>query len=291
MKKSWIIVCALLVLAASLVAQDGYKKFELGIFGGYGLPQLQADSQYSSAWSEDLLQSVNEETVISAQAKNAFAMGGSAAYFFTPNIGLQLSAGYFNPQVATSGNFTFRYTFAGASEVQEDHTWTGGGTLNTVPLSLDVVGKVGLGPVELYASAGATLFRNSFEADNFVGWGASFEFVWYAPVDQYVDAFQIPVRIENTSWTAFGGNFGLGVNVKVIPALGLFLDGRYYFCPAKEMSWQWQAGTYTGLNNPNGYFTDWVITDANLAPFQAMTTTLKVNPSFFSVTAGFKLFL
>jgi hypothetical protein len=291
MKKSWLTACALVGLAASLTAQDGFKKFELSVFGGYGLTRFQADSRYSAEWNADLLQSVKEETLISAQAKNASTLGGSLAYFFTPNIGLQLSGATFSPEVTTSGNFTFRYTFAGALEVQENHAWTGGGRLNTIPLSLDIVGKVGLGPVELYASAGATLFRNSFEADNFVGWGASFEFVWYVWVDQYVDAFQIPVRVEKTSWTAFGGNLGLGLNVKVIPALGLFLDGRYFFCPVKELSWKWQAGTYTGLNNPFGYFTNWEITDADLASFQAAATTLKVNPSFFSLTAGFKLYL
>lgn len=291
MKKTWLAAGALVGLTVSLFAQEGSKRFELSVFGGYGLTRLQADSRYQAAWSWDLLQSVQEETVISARAKNASTLGGSLAYFFTPNIGLQLSAGSFNPEVTTGGNFTFRTMFAGASEVQENHAWTGGGRLNTIPLSLDVVGRYGFGHVEIYGSAGVTLFRNSFEADNFVGWGATFEFVWYAWVDQYVDAFQIPVRIEKTSWTAVGGNLGLGLTVKVIPALGLFLDGRYFYCPTRELTWKWQAGTYTGLNNPFGYFTSWEIADADLAPFQAKTAALKVNPSFFALTAGFKLFL
>jgi hypothetical protein len=289
MKRSWLAACLLLGLAAWLPAQDGFKRFELGLFGGYGLTRFQAGSVYSAEWSADLLQSVKEETVISVKSKNASTLGGSLAYFFTPNIGLQLSGATFSPDVTTNGSFTFRTTFAGASEVQEDHAWTGGGTMNTTPLSLDVVGRYALGAVEVYGSAGVTLFRNSFEADNFIGWGSTFEFVWYVWVDQYVDAFQIPIRIEKTSWTAFGGNLGAGVSFRVIPALGLFVDGRYFYCPARELGWKWQAGTYTGLNNPYGYFTSWEITDADLASSQKVMTTLKVNPSFFSVTAGFKV--
>ncbi len=278
-----------LVLFASLPALADGRGFELGLFGGYGLGRAARSSSYLAEWSAYELETLRADTRISVKAGNALDLGASLACFFTPNIGLQVIGGYFDPEVSTNADFLFNWKLKGQPAVEESRAWPGTGRLSSLPLSLDLVGRFGIGPVDLSASAGATLFLNSFDASSSAGLGASFLVVWWVWVDQYVDAFQVPLRIERTSWSALGGNFGLSLDVRVAGPLSVTLDGRYFLCPSKEFNWKWQAGTYTGLDNPKGYFSEWEFRDSDLADSQAATTRLRISPSFWAVTAGLKV--
>ena len=289
MKTRRIVLAALLaaILIVPAVAEE--RGFELGLFGGLGFSRASAGSAFSSEWSYLALESLRADTTISAKPSSRFALGASLAWFFLPSLGLELSGRSFDPEVATTSDFIFNYKLAGQPAVSESHSWAGAGRLSTTAIDFDLVARHDFGPVRLSLSAGPTLFFHSFNASGFAGLGASYVVVWYVFIDQFADSFQIPVRIEETSWTAVGGNAALSAEVKLAGPVSLAVSARYSFSPSKELSWRWQAGTYTGLDNPNGYFSDWEFRDADLAPFQSATTTLRVNPSFFAVTAGLKL--
>lgn len=289
MKSRSLAGLVLAVLFASLPALADGRGFELGLLGGYGLARASVSSAYSAEWIAYELESLRADTRISAKSGNALDLGISLAYFFMPNLGLQVSGGYFDPELATNADFLFQWKLKGQPAVEDSRAWPGSGRLRTSPLSLDVVGRFSLGPVALSASGGATLFLNSFDASSFAGLGASFVDLWWVWIDQYVDAFQIPLRIERTSWSALGGNLGLSLDVRIAGPMSLTLDGRYFLCPSKDFAWTWRAGTYTGLNNPQGYFSEWEFSDSDLAESQAATTRLRINPSFWAVTAGLKI--
>lgn len=278
-----------LIAALSVPAPAQGRGFELGLFGGWGFSKAAGSSTFSSEWSALALESLRADTTISAKPTGRYALGASLGYFFLPGLGLELSGVTFDPDVATTSDLLFNWKLAGRPEVSESRSWPGTGRLSSVAVSLDLAARHDLGPVRLSLSAGPTLFIHSYSASASAGLGASYIVVWYVFIDQFVDSFQIPVRVEETSWTAVGGNAALSAEVRLAGPLSLALSARYYLSPSKTLTWKWQAGTYTGLNNPNGYFSDWEFRDADFAPFQAATTALKVDPSFLVVTAGLKL--
>jgi hypothetical protein len=279
-------------------ADAAQKKFELSLYGGYALTQVDGQSNYTRTWSFYWVDSVTETTNITGKSPGAGSIGASFAYFFTPNFGIQLSGEFLlKGKTPMKSHFNYDYTWYDGDSYNETADWEGTGGLSSIPLSLDLVGRFGDGTIGGSVSAGATLFMNSFEADSAIGLGYS-EYSWYwywYPYWYYwwqdVDALRIPVVIDKTSWTAFGGNFGASLTFKMSDKIGLFLDGRYFLCPAKEFDWSFVTGTYDGI-----FYDD--ITDVeidqdaldylgvgnNMKPF-------KVNPSFFRIAAGIKFYL
>ena len=277
---------------------DTAQKFELSLYGGYALTQVNGQSNYTRTWDFYYLDSVTETTNITGKSPGAGSIGASFAYFFTPNFGIQLSGEFLlKGNIPMKSHFNYDYTWYTGSSYNETADWEGTGGLSSIPISLDLVGRFGGGTIGGSVSAGATLFMNSFEADSAIGLGYS-EYSWYwywYPYWYYwwqdVDALRIPAVIDKTSWTAFGGNFGASLTFKMSDKIGLFLDGRYFLCPAKEFDWSFVTGTYDGI-----FYDD--ITDVeidqdaldylgvgnNMKPF-------KVNPSFFRIAAGIKFYL
>jgi hypothetical protein len=287
MRRSLLSLLLALGLALPALAEGG--GLELGLFGGWGFSRASARSVFSSEGSALALESLRANTTIRAEASSRYALGASLAWFFTPALGVELSVLSFDPGVATTSDFAFDWKLSGQPAVSESRSRPGPGRLSSTALGLSFVARRDLGPVRLSLSAGPAIFFDAFNASGHAGLGASYVVVWYVFIDQLVDSFQIPIRVEETSWTAFGGSAALTAEAKLAGPLSLALSARYSLSPSKELAWTWQSGTYTGTDNPNGYFSDWEFGDADLAPYQAATTPLKVNPSFFAVTAGLRV--
>lgn len=267
--------------------QKTWPRFEFNIAGGYGLAQYKGTSTYHDEWSYKYLDYVRETTDLSMKADNAFSFAAGFSYFFTPMIGIQLGGGFFSSKVPTDGEFTFTHKWTTGSTVYDNSkTWGGDGKLSTIPLYLNLVGKFRTKIVDISLTAGPTMYFNSYEANSFIGFGDTLYFVIYPYAFQYVDAFQIPVTIPKTSWTAFGANLGIGFDFKVSPGMAIVLEGRYFLVPMKSLSWQWVPGTYDGIIYEQ--FTDWEYDAADLEPYQEKTTPADVKPSFFSLSLGIK---
>ncbi len=289
MKTTSVLLAVLLAAALAVPALAEERGFELSLFGGWGTSRASGSSAFSSEWRFLAVESLRADTTISAKPSRRYCLGASLSTFFLPGLGIELSGVSFDPDIATASDFVFNWKLSGQPAVTESHSWPGTGRLSTTALNLDLVARHDFGPMRLSLSAGPTLFFHSYNASGFAGLGASFVESWDIFIDQFVDAFQVPIRIEETSWTAVGGNVALGAEVKLSGPASLAVAARYHLSPSKSLSWKWQAGTFTGLNNPNGFFSDWELRDADLAPFQAATTALKIGPSFLAVTAGLRL--
>ena len=299
MKKTWRLVVLISGLTISTFAQDGPEpKFELSVSGGWGvLTSFRGGTTHSDVWSYQYLQSVRENTAITAKVKSSAFVTAAFSYFFGPNLGLQLGAGYIMPKVTTDGTFNFSYQWTTRSTIYNESAanskipWGGGGKSRTVPLFVNVVGKCRLGMIDLFATAGPSLYFNSYEANSFMGFGDTSSFTLLIPPYlfefQDVDAFKIPARIPRTSWTAFGASFGARLDCRISPIVAVTVEGRYFLVPKKSLAWQWEPGTYDSIFYNN--FAGWTYTADDLASAQAKTAASKVNLSFFSVSLGFKI--
>ncbi|NIM90110.1 MAG: hypothetical protein GTO17_04095 [Candidatus Aminicenantes bacterium] len=141
---------------------------------------------------------------------------------------------------------------------------------------------------------------NTFSANTFTGIGlAARTSSWYCFWDgwwiycyyiytYYIDALKIPIRIDEESWTAFGGNIGGGIDYRFTESVGLILEARYFFCPTKTFEWKWQPGVYDSVNYE--YFTGFNFTQADADFFEDETSEVAVNPSFFQFSIGIIIF-
>lgn len=289
MKKPFLGLLILLAFSLAALAQNEFlPRFELHAVGGYGLSQIKGDSIYSYKWSYELLQSVKEDTLVSMKAEGGLFLTGGASFFFHPNFGIQIGGGYFSSNVPNTGSFTFAWqSTEDPSVITEEATWDGDGKMTAIPLFLNIVGKFRLDRVNVFLTAGPTLYFNSFESNSYVGFGDSYTKIIEPYLYQWVDAFQIPVSIPKTTWKSFGANFGLGIDFEVSPGVAITAEGRYFLIPKENLTWQWIPGTYDSIFYDS--FTGWEYSEDDLADYQKMMTTLVVKPSFFSFSLGIRL--
>ena len=264
---------------------------EIALFGGMGMPQVNGTANYHDTWS-GILFDVVENADITAKSKTSVFFGGGLNYFFSANLGLGLNFGYLKSTLTTTSIFTFDY-----STTAKSATWTGSGSFSSVPISLDVIGRFGGANFQGYVQAGPTLFMNSATIDSAIGYGYNFLYYSYPYLYEIYDAAQIPMSgfdlkggAGKTSWTGFGGNIGAGATYFLSPSFGLSIDARYFICGEREYDWTLMPGSYPGLfvTAPSSTLTisqaaiDALIQGGHL-------TTIKINPSFFQVTAGIKI--
>ena len=290
MKKAFLGPPILLVLTLSLFAQSEFlPRFELHAMGGYGLSQFRGDSAYVYNWNYEQLRDVLEDTRLSMKANNAAFFTGGVSYFFHPNVGIQIGGGYFLSKLAINGVFDFSWIWMSSLSGSESKNWAGDGKMSTLPLFLNIVGKFKMDRVNVFLTAGPAFYLNSFEANSFVGYGATLYYEYFISPDWYydqsLDAFQIPASISKTSWTAFGANFGFGIDIEVSPNVAITAEGRYFLVPKKSLSWEWTPGTYDGIFE----ILQGTFTEDDFADFQKEMTTLDVKPSFFSFALGLRL--
>ena len=287
MKKALLVFVALLTLTAGLFAQYGYgneKQIEFFVTGGYGLGSLNGTSEYADTWSAYILNPVNESDLITLQNKNSFSLGIGLTYYLSPNFGIQIGGGYFAPKADVFSDWNINWHWTSSGETFSDAgSWDAiaeGAKLTSIPLYLNLVGRYDTGTFGLYASAGPAVFFNNFSADSSSIYG-DYGLLW---IFEFIDWFDIPVFIPETKWTGFGFDAGAGFDIKFSPSVAFVVDARYFYCGKKDLFWTFQPGTYSGFNGILEYtYDDLTGADEHIGP-------LSVNPSFFSITGGLKLF-
>ncbi len=302
MKKVFVTMLAVLALVSVSRAQMPEQRFELNLFGGYARTYVKGAATYADSWGYYLLNNVSESAAIATASKNAPFFGGGFNYFFTPNFGFGLNVGYLKSTLNTTSAFDFSWTWSGAGTHSEHQDWAStADSLTSIPVSLNIVGRFGNGPIEGFLEAGPTIYFNDAIINTSLGYGVS-EIIGYY---QYVDAIELPMTgfdmkqdisnsVKKSTWIGFGANVGAGITFMFSPSIGLSLEARYFFCPEREFGWNIATGSYNGMFFGN--ITNWTITtDDTQAIFDSknlnnnLLTTIKINPSFFALQGGLKI--
>ncbi len=266
---------------------------EISLFGGLGMTSVKGQTTANDRWSSyyGFFNPITENTIIDVASKSGMFFGGGLGYFFSPNLGLQLSFGYLKSDSPNTSNFTYNWTnTVSGSSYSKNYPWTGTGSLVSIPISLNFVARFGSPRMYGYVNAGGTLFLNSFEGASSLGYGDAYSYSTYIyPYIYYtetLDAYQVGLTIPKTSWTAFGGDIGAGFTFMVSPMFGLFVEGKYFLCAAKDLTWDIVTGTYHGLF---GNLTGTIGQSTVDYIYSKNAMTVKINPSFFQAVAGVKI--
>ncbi|MGD0781619.1 MAG: hypothetical protein ABSA30_02035 [Candidatus Aminicenantales bacterium] len=297
MKKVFLAVLVVLAMASLTWAQAPDNRFELNLFGGYALTSVKGAATYADSWSFGYLTNVDESAAIASTSKNAPFFGGGLNFFFTPNFGLGINIGYMKSTLNTTSDINFNWTWFSISSYSKTASLASdSNSLTSIPLSLNLIGRFGNGPIQGFIEGGPTIYFNEAIVNSAIGYGVS-EFIG---LTQYVDAIELPISgydksssqdglSGKTTWIGFGANIGGGIAFMFSPSLGLSLEARYFFCPEREFDWNIATGSYNGMFF--GDITGWTIapSDVNYIKSNNLLTTIKINPSFFAVQAGLKI--
>jgi hypothetical protein len=296
--KRFLLTCLILLVATFSAFAQGkpWSKYAFTISGGLGLlTSFDGGTTYSDRWNYKYLEYVQENTTITTKVENSIFFTADFSYFFSPNFGIQIGGGYVSPKVTPDGTFTFSYKWTTGSSVYNESAadsnipWTGTAKASAIPLYLNIVGRYSTGKLDIFGTAGPTLFFNSYEATSFVGFGDTSYYsiiIWpYLYEFQYVDAFKIPARIPKTTWTGFGVNIGAGLDYWISPTVAVTLQARYFINPEKSLAWEWTPGTYNSIFYNN--FTGWQYTADDFKDYEAKMGASKANLSFFAIAIGF----
>jgi hypothetical protein len=274
------------------IASELGPGFELSLFGGLGMPQVNGTANYHDQWS-GILYTATENADIATKSKSSAFFGASLNYFFSANFGIGLNVGYLKSGLTTTSDFTFAY-----STVTNSASWTGtDNSFSSIPVSLDLIARFGGSKLQGYVQAGPTIFMNDAKIDSAIGWGYRY-LVYISPsYYEFYDAIQIPMNAYDlkggegkTSWTGIGGNVGAGATFMFSPSFGLNIEARYFICPEREFDWTMTPGTYQGLF-VTSYPATVTVDSSVINPIfdGGHLTTIKINPSFFQITAGVKI--
>jgi len=298
LRTRFFIPVVLLILADPSPAQPAFsRKFELRLFTGPSITQIRGDTGTQDEWKLELLSKITEKNRISAKSDNAFFLGAFLAYYLRPNYGLETSLGFLKADVPNTTSFSSEFTWTSGANDKISANWAGSGDMRIIPASFNVFGRSRIGKIEAYGSVGLTLFWNTFQSAAFAGFFMSdvayiLAYVppnWEKTVIQSVDALPVSLEIEKSSWLAAGFNIGGALDFKLSNTFSLTAGFRYFLCPKKEFEWQWQPGIYDGID---AVITDWEFTSGQASYAESKTTApLKVNPSFFQLGLGVKVFL
>jgi Outer membrane protein beta-barrel domain len=293
-KKLIMITLVVLALASLSQAQMPEQRFELNLFGGYALTSVKGAATYGDSWNYYLLNNVSESAAIATTSKNAPFFGGGFNYFFTPNFGVGLNVGYLKSTLNTTSAFDFSWTWSslvGGGTYSQTADWASNAdSLTSIPVSLNLVGRFGDGPIQGFFEAGPTVYFNEAIINTAIGYGVTQVY----GSTQYVDAVELPMvgfdsKSGKSSWTGIGANVGGGITFMFSPSFGLSLEARYFFCPEREFDWAIATGSYNGMFF--GDLTNWTMTAADIQPIfdNNLLTTIKINPSFFALQGGLKI--
>ncbi|MBM3294456.1 MAG: hypothetical protein FJY82_08010 [Candidatus Aminicenantes bacterium] len=272
---------------------DVYKKFEFSLFGGLAPVKISAVTSYADLWNHQWLSRVEERTSIEVRSgRSRLSAGAAISYFFGPRFGIQASLCRAGADLETVSDFDFAWSWSaavGGGNFSRAAGWDGQGRFRTIPISLDLLWRFSGRSLETSFSAGPSVFINSLSAET--GFGFGFTKIDASNV-QYVDALGVGLDFRDRTWTALGFNLGAGLDVRLGEAWSLVLEGRFYFCPAKTLSWDFVLGTYDGLFFSQTYpLLKAVPFDASDVEFIRKSGTLsdlRLNPSFLQLHLGVK---
>jgi len=276
---------ALLTLSALCAsAQENQRdRFEVGLYLGYGRSLAEGRSIYHLEWLTPRFSRVVENDLLSLDPDPALSGSGFLSFYPVRFLGVQAGFGYLKTPMAGSSVFDLSPP-SGSAPARNDR-WEGYGELTAVPLCLNLVGRTGPAQIQAFASGGMAVFLNSFFAGSSAGLGGA---AAAGGGEEKLDAFKVPVTVEDQTWTAIGANFGGGFDLRIGKRLALSAEVRYFLCPAKDFGWTWTPGVYEGLGKN--------IPGLNLSRETAQlagrrTTSMTIRPSFLHFSAGIKFFL
>ena len=265
------------------------SEFSFKGFLGFSLAQTKGLSQYGDIWDGKLASNIEEYADIHYKADNGIAFGGTLSCIFTPRFGLEVGGAFFSQNVPndTAAQWAFSY---GGLDYGEQYSFSGEGKLTTIPIFINAMGRFSSGLMDFNISGGPTLYLNRAEATATGLYGDHQWWVtvywWGTVTSELIDFFPLAMEIRPTNWTGFGFNAGGSVDFNVAPTLALFLEIRYFFCPPKNLSWNYIPAIYDGLR---GKLPDWEIFSFQADYVGENTTAFKLNPSFFFFSAGIKV--
>jgi hypothetical protein len=292
MRKAGLFALLVLTLATAGVAQN-LPRFELNVYGGYGLYNINTATDYNYSWTGSYyyLDMLGSSSNFTATSSGGVAFGGGLAFYFHPNIGIGLDFGYFRTSVESVTNSSMWFSWTGSSLVNYDTDYlddpisvTGvDNYFQSMPISFNLIARFGQERFQGYFSAGPTLFMNKVFLQSEIALALEGNIGW---AYQAVDVIRVPTEL-NQSWTSFGVDFGAGFTYWLAPSFGMFLDARYYFSPKKTFDWTYFLDTYDGLYG--NFYYDFDNTDVDWIYDQGQMTSLVINPSFLRLGLGFKI--
>jgi hypothetical protein len=300
-KKPWVFFVFLAAAApgwAEYPFPDIVKKFELSLSGGLAIPRLRGSTQYADSWNHDFLTQVRERTAIEVTAGRPPSVEVGLAYFWSPNVGVQLAAGFQDADVGTAAFSEIHWTWSpqvGNGSFSRSTDWRGTGRLRTIPISLNLIVRIEGPRLGIFVSGGPTVFFSSFSAETAFGFGFTKTDPPVVPapkVDQFVDALGVGLELVDRSWNALGANVAVGAVYRLGDSLGLTLEGRFFAGPKKIFRWDFVLGEYDGLYFSGDYpilrAVPFTAEDVTFIGDRGTMTELTVNPSFFRLAAGIK---
>ncbi|RPI79622.1 MAG: hypothetical protein EHM45_02150 [Desulfobacteraceae bacterium] len=289
MKKATVISLFILIMVVASWSQS-LPRFDISLFGGYGLTSLNGMSQYSNSWSAGLLWMVDESATIKAKSKAGNFYGGGVGYYITPKISLGLNIGFIKGKVETTSDAKFNWQWTDGRSAKKDMDFINADdSIQSMVLSLNLTSRFGGERLQGFVRVGPTLFFNKVKLNSAFLYGVFEADLTRYPVSyyQYVDALTIPIEL-NQSWTGLGADLGAGCTLWITPAFGLTLDARYFFCPKKSFDWNFITGTYDGT-----FYTqikNVTVSEATIAFMNNTAQTplekININPSFFQLGIG-----
>jgi len=287
------VLAAALFLTAPPARAEGDRKsrLDLALYGGFALSRITGSTLYEAGWSANYLSVVDEQTYIAMYPGPGLAAGASLTLYFTGGVGLQILAGAMHGPVDNTSTFNFHWTWTSGADQEMNREWDRTGSVTSLPLSINLAARFGSGKVEGVVSGGVSFFRNTFRSESLFGYGvttfdSSVDDQNNTTVTQYVDALPVPLRIPATSWTAIGADLGAGLNVAVNEKLALLIEARYFYCPAKTLTWNLVYGSYNGIFSTAVTGQPFGAAEAADLALLGNKFELAVNPSFFQVCLG-----
>lgn len=240
-------------------------------------------STYHHEWSTSRFPGVVENNFLSVDPDPALSVSALFSFYPIPHFGVQAGFGYLKSPLAGLSVFDFKPP-SGPVIARQDR-WEATGELTAVPLCLNLAARTGPGTIQAFASAGLSVILNSVLAKSAAGLGAA---AASAGGEERLDAFKIPVEVEDQTWTSIGANIGGGVAVRLGRRIALSAEIRYFLCPAKDFGWTWAPGVYNGLTgNISGF--NFSKEPARLAGQR--TTLMTIRPAFIQAAVGLKFFV
>jgi len=257
-------------------------RFEVSLTLGYGRSLSEGRSAYYHEWSTIRFSHIVENGLLSFDPRAALYGGGFLSFYPFRNFGVQAGFGYL--KASMTGSSTFAFMPPSTSSARSER-WPGDGELTSVPLCLNLVARMGSAKVQAFASGGIALFLNSVFAGSSAGLGAA---AAAGTADERIDAFKLPVAIEDQTWTALGANAGAGLDLRLSKRVAVSVEARYFYCPAEDFAWVWTPGVYEGLGKSISSLAIGA-EQARLAGLR--TAAMTIRPAFLQISAGVKFFL
>jgi opacity protein-like surface antigen len=290
MRKAVVFSAIVLALASAGWTQN-LPRFELGLYGGYGIRSLDVTSDYALDYNFlpgafGILKNIGGSSNLSATSSGGIGLGGSLSFYLHPNLGLGFNFGYFRASIdaVTDSEMWWAWTYSTeplyASDFIDPITMTGvDNYFQTIPLSLNFIARFGSERMQGYFSAGPTLFLNKILLQSEIAFPSSSGYA--------VDVARVPLEL-NQNWTSIGFDVGAGLTYWASSSFGIVLDARYYLSGKKQLDWIITDGDYPGL------FDIFLIHfDSNNADYLyeegMITSPSEINPSFLQISAGVKI--